>query len=96
MASLTHIQKVRFENYNGIVLLKGETPLGAPIYAYVKADLHDVEEMTRAYKEGRYVDFSKYKGILKSDWGKEPTENVKKYMERTYNFVHQKPVSEEN
>ncbi len=85
---MTHIQKLDLETHNGIVLIRGETPVGDPIYAYVKVDLHDVEELEKAYEQDLFIDYSRYKGIIKHDWGEEPPTNVKRYMEEHYDFHH--------
>ena len=96
MSHITHIEKLKLEIYNGVVLLRGVTRNGDALYAYVKVDNKDIEDMQRAYEEGRYIDYSQYKGIIKNDWGEEPPENVKKYMEKTFNFTHLEAENSEN
>ena len=82
------MQKLELDDNHGIVLLRGKSRDGHSIYAYVKVDKSDIDEIERAYHAGKEIDYSTYKGILKHDWGDEPTDNVKLYMERTYGFKH--------
>jgi len=88
MSALTHVARIKLEANDGIVLLQGETPTGDAVYAYVRADAEDIEHMISACEAGVPVDYSKYKEIIKHDWGDEPSNNVKIFMEDNYGFHH--------
>ncbi len=88
MSHLTQVQKLDLQAHDGIALLKGETVHGDAVYAYVKADKEGIEEMLRACEIGSTIDYSRYKEIIKQDWGEEPPENVKRFMESRYGFKH--------
>jgi len=85
---LTHIQKLQLETHDGIVLLRGQTMDGDAMYVYVRANASQIEDIFRASQTGEAIDFGNFGGIIKLDWGEEPSSNVKIYMERYYNFIH--------
>ncbi len=89
MPLYTHVQRLQLDTHHGIVLIRGRTGDGDSIYAYVKVDRQDIDDIEMAYNLGKEVDYSRYKGIIKHDWGEEPPENVKIYMEKHYGFSHE-------
>lgn len=89
MPLYTHVQRIQLDSNHGIVLIRGRTRDGDFIYAYVKVDRRDIDDIEMAYNLGKEIDYSQYKGIIKHDWGEEPSDNVKRYMEQHYSFKHQ-------
>ena len=87
MSKLTHIQKLKLDGCDGIVLLRGQTLFGDEIFAYIRASREDIDRMIIMCEAGEAIDYSKYKEIIKNDWGS-PCDNVKRFMESEYGFRH--------
>lgn len=86
---LNHVQKLKLQNSNGIVLCKGINGKNENFWVYVKADKKGIEAMHADYDNGRIVDFLNYGQIIKFGLSDEPPENIRQFMEVQYNFKHE-------
>jgi len=73
-----------------IMLMRGESPDGGAIYAYVAVRADKLEEFMAAQKAGTFYP-EDYGVIVESGEG-EPPEDVRERMERDYGFNHQAMV----
>lgn len=69
-----------------VMLLQGETPTGAPTYAYVAVRADRLEAFMKAQNEPYFIP-EDYGVILESGEGEPPAE-IREKMEREYGFNH--------
>jgi hypothetical protein len=73
-----------------VLLVRGESPEGAPIFAYVAVRADRLSEFMEAQKTGMFYpeDF----GVIIESGEGEPADEVRERMERDYGFNHQMMV----
>jgi hypothetical protein len=69
-----------------VVLVRGESPEGAPIYAYVALMQHHLPAFMKAQANGTF--YPKDFGVVVESGEGEPPEDVRRNMETTYGFNH--------
>lgn len=87
MTELNRSEKMLAERTVCVLLVRGESPEGEPVYAYVAVRADRLDEFVVAQaQEPFYPD--EFGVIIESGVG-EPTEEVRTRMERDYGFNHQ-------
>lgn len=90
MAELSRSEKMIAEKTVCILLVRGESPDGEGIYAYVAVRADKLEEFMEAQKDGTFYP-EDYGVIVESGTG-EPSAEVREKMERDYGFNHEAMV----
>ena len=90
MTELSRSEKIIAEKTVCILLVRGESPDGEPIYAYVAVRADKLESFMEAQKTGMFYP-EDYGVIVESGVG-EPSDEIKKKMEEEYGFNHQSMV----
>lgn len=90
MTELSRSEKIIAEKTVCILLVRGESPDGEPIYAYVAVRADKLEAFMDAQKSGMFYP-EDYGVIVESGVG-EPSDEIKKKMEEEYGFNHQSMV----
>ncbi len=87
MAKLTTTEQIIAEKTVCVLLVRGESPDGKKIYAYVAVRADKLEGFIAAQKQGTFYpeDF----GIIVESGEGEPSEDVKKKMTEEYGFNHE-------
>lgn len=87
MSNFSMSERILAEKTVCILLVRGESPDGQEIYAYVAVRADKMEEFMRAQSEG---DFSPedFGVIIESGTG-DPSDEVRTRMEQDYGFNHQ-------
>jgi hypothetical protein len=70
-----------------VLLVRGESPEGAPIYAYVALMQHRMAAFLEAQANGTLYP-QEFGVVIESGEG-EPPEDLRRHMEATYGFTHQ-------
>lgn len=86
MAKLTASEQIIAEKTVCILLLRGESPDGEKVYAYVAVRADKLETFMEAQKSGTFFP-EDYGMILESGEG-EPSDEVKSRMTKEYGFNH--------
>lgn len=86
MSQLSRSEKILAEKTVCILLVRGESPEGAPIYAYVAVRLDKLDDFSAAQRTGTFYP-EDYGMIIESGEG-EPSAEVRERMERDYGFNH--------
>ncbi len=87
MAKLTASEQVIAEKTVCILLVRGESPDGMKIYAYVAIRADKLEAFVEAQKNGTF--YPEDYGIVVESGEGEPSEAVKKKMTEEYGFNHE-------
>lgn len=90
MAELSRSEKMIAEKTVCILLVRGESPDGDPIFAYVGVRADKLEAFMEAQKSGMFYP-EDYGVIVESGVG-EPAPEVREKMEKEYGFNHQKMI----
>lgn len=88
MSALTHTQQVALQKGRGLTLVRAADAQGRPFYVYVLASGDQIKHLQRAHDEGRDIRFADYGDVIHKDWGEEPSDAIKRYMEEHYGFIH--------
>ena len=88
--TLTKSEQIIAEKTVCILLVRGESPEGKPIYAYVAVRADNLENFMEAQKSGMFYpeDF----GVIVEAGEGEPAAEVREKMENEYGFNHQMMV----
>lgn len=86
MAKLTRSEQIIAEKTVCVLLVRGESPDGKKLYAYLAVRADKLEEFMEAQKQGTFYP-EDYGIIIESGEG-EPTDEVKKKMTEEYGFNH--------
>lgn len=86
MSKLSRSEQILAEKTVCVLLVRGESPEGSPIYAYVAVRADKLEEFMAAQKSGMFYpeDF----GVIIESGEGDPTPEVRERMERDYGFNH--------
>jgi hypothetical protein len=87
VTELSRTEKLIAEKTVCILLVRGESPDGEGIYAYVAVRADKLEAFMEAQKSGMFYP-EDYGVIVESGVG-EPTDEIREKMERDYGFNHQ-------
>lgn len=87
MTELSRTEQILAEKTVCILLVRGESPEGEPIYAYVAVRADKLEAFMKAQEVGPFYP-DEYGVIVEAGEG-EPSEEVRKRMEEEYGFNHQ-------
>ena len=90
MASSEPSQKEVTEKTVCILLVRGENPDGAGIYAYVAVRADKLEEFMAAQESGMF--YPEDHGVIIESGEGEPTDEIRKKMEDEYGFNHQQMI----
>lgn len=90
MAESSPTQQEVTEKTVCILLVRGESPDGAGIYAYVAVRADKLEEFMAAQESGMF--YPEDHGVIIESGEGEPSEEVRKKMEEEYGFNHQQMV----
>lgn len=88
MSKLGRSDKMLAERTVCVLLVRGESPEGEPVYAYVAVRADKLDEFVEAQKQEPFYP-DEYGIIVESGIG-EPSDEVRERMERDYGFNHQK------
>ncbi len=74
-----------------IKLISGKDKSDKPFYAYVRIFSEKLEEFTNLDNsyDLKSINVSEYGEIIKSGWGKTPSEEVKEYMKENHNCLEE-------
>ena len=86
MSDLSRSEKILAEKTVCVLLVRGEDPNGAPIYAYVGVRADKLKAFMEAQNSGLFYP-EEHGVIIESGFG-EPSEDVRLKMERDYGFNH--------
>lgn len=86
MTQLSRSEKIIAEKTVCVLLVRGESPEGTPIYAYVAVRADRLEDFMAAQKTGMFYP-EDYGVIIEAGEG-DPDEEVRGRMERDYGFNH--------
>lgn len=87
MSKLSRTEQIIAEKTVCILLVRGETPEGTKIFAYVAIRADKLESFMEAQKQGTFYP-EDYGIVIESGEG-EPTEEVKRKMTEEYGFNHE-------
>lgn len=87
MSKLTRTEQIIAEKTVCILLVRGESPTGGKIYAYVAIRADKLESFMEAQKQGTFYP-EDYGIIIESGEG-EPSDEVKARMTSEYGFNHE-------
>lgn len=87
MTELSRSEQIIAQKTVCMLLVRGESPEGGPIYAYVAVRADRLEDFMKAQQEGLFHP-DDYGVIVEAGEG-EPDEEVRKRMEEEYGFNHQ-------
>lgn len=90
MAELSRSEKMIAEKTVCILLVRGESPDGDPIFAYVGVRADKLEAFMEAQKTGMFYP-EDYGVIVESGVG-EPSPEIREKMEKEYGFNHAKMI----
>ncbi len=90
MTKLSRSEQIIAEKTVCVLLVRGESPEGELIYAYVAVRADRLEEFMQAQKTGLFYpeDF----GVIIEAGAGDPSEEVRERMERDYGFNHSKMI----
>ena len=86
MKKLSRSEQMVAEKTVCILLVRGESPEGKPIYAYVAVRADRLESFMEAQRKG--VFYPEDYGVIVESGEGEPSEEVRKKMEQEYGFNH--------
>lgn len=86
MTELTRSEKMIAEKTVCILLVRGESPDGEPIYAYVGVRADKLEAFMEAQKSGMF--YPEDHGVIIESGMGEPADEVRAKMEKEYGFNH--------
>lgn len=86
MSELSRSEKMLAEKTVCVLLVRGEDPDGAPIYAYVGVRADKLKEFMEAQQKGMF--YPEEHGVIIESGHGEPTADVREKMERDYGFNH--------
>ena len=86
MSKLSRTEQIIAEKTVCVLLVRGESPEGAPIYAYLAIRADKLESFMEAQKSGTF--FPEDYGIIIETGEGEPTDDVKARMTKEYGFNH--------
>jgi len=86
MAELTRSEQMIAEKTVCVLLVRGESPDGKPIFAYVAVRADKLEAFMEAQKKGTFYP-EDYGVIVESGEG-EPSDEIRERMEKEYGFNH--------
>lgn len=87
MAKLTRSEQIIAEKTVCILLVRGESPTGSKIYAYLGIRADKLESFMEAQKTGTFYP-EDYGIVIESGEG-EPSEEVRQKMTQEYGFNHE-------
>lgn len=87
MAKLTRSEQIVAEKTVCVLLVRGESPDGKKIFAYVAIRADKLESFMEAQKQGTF--YPEDYGIIIEAGEGEPTEEVKQKMTKEYGFNHE-------
>ncbi len=90
MTKLTRSEQIFAEKTVCILLVRGESAEGQPIYAYVGVPLNRLEEFMTAQMSRPF--FPEDYGVIIESGEGEPNDDVRERMEKDYGFNHQMMV----
>ena len=87
MSDLSRSEKMLAEKTVCVLLVRGEDPDGAPIYAYVGVRADKLKEFMEAQNSGMF--YPEEHGVIIEAGEGEPNAEVRAKMEREYGFNHE-------
>ncbi len=87
MSELSRSEKILAEKTVCVLLVRGEDPDGAPIYAYVGVRADKLQDFMKAQQSGTF--YPEEHGIVIESGSGEPSAEVRVRMERDYGFNHE-------
>lgn len=94
MAKLTKSEQIIAEKTVCVLLVRGESPDGKKIFAYIAVRADKLEEFMEAQKNGTFYP-EDYGIVIESGEG-EPSEEIRKKMTEEYGFNHDAMLDIEN
>ena len=88
--TLSKSEQIIAEKTVCILLVRGESPDGKPIYAYVAVRADNLESFMEAQKSGMF--YPEDYGVIVEAGEGEPSAEVREKMENEYGFNHQMMV----
>ena len=76
------------EHVGIIQLITGTTAKGEDFYAYVSVHPSLYQELVQKMMDGERMNVEKFGKVLKKGYGKQPSDEVKKHMEKTFGVDH--------
>ncbi len=87
MAKLTRSEQIIAEKTVCVLLVRGESPDGKKIYAYLAVRADKLEEFMEAQKSGTF--YPEDYGIVIESGAGDPSEEIKEKMTKEYGFNHE-------
>lgn len=87
MSKLSRSEQIVAEKTVCVLLVRGESPEGDPIYAYVAVRADRLEDFMEAQKTGMF--YPEQFGVIIEAGEGDPSDEVRERMERDYGFNHQ-------
>ncbi len=87
MSDLSRSEKILAEKTVCVLLVRGEDPDGAPIYAYVGVRADKLKEFMEAQNSGLF--YPEEHGVIIEAGHGEPSPEIREKMERDYGFNHE-------
>ncbi len=87
MSDLSRSEKILAEKTVCVLLVRGEDPDGAPIFAYVGVRADKLQEFMAAQVSGMF--YPEEHGVIIESGHGEPNAEVREKMERDYGFNHE-------
>jgi len=84
--SLSHSQKLRFQQHDMIAFCTGISQLGEPYWVYLQVNREQAERLTRDQAQGKSLYFSEYGLVLKTGPGLTPPAEAVSFMKNIYHF----------
>lgn len=85
---LSHLNKVRLQTHDGILLTQGRDANNRDFFAYIRITLDGIKKVSDYQKAGQRMNLLDLGQVLMAGFGMEPSDAVKRHMESSYNFKH--------
>jgi hypothetical protein len=86
MSELSRTDKILVEKTVCVLLVRGESTNGEPVYAYVGVRANKLDDFIKAQSAGTF--YPEDHGVVIASGVGEPTDEVKQRMETDYGFDH--------
>jgi len=83
---LKFIEKLKLENNNSIILIKGLKQKGKDFWVYMEMNKNQIEILNRNSDKGQEIILSHYGKEVESGFGKKPNSQTRNRMKKEFGF----------
>ena len=85
MSKISHIENLKFENNDKLVLIRTSSDDGKKYHAYIKVDKEQYKKLNSAYEKDSNIDILEMEGLVYVGEGENPSQGTEKYIKNKYN-----------